>query len=512
MKIQELLNELEVIEVRNSIGYERVTGIANHTKDLEKGNIFVAIKGYITDGHKYIKTAVSQGAIAVLVEEFNDDSEVAQYKVKDTRVALSIISDKFYNHPSKDLRVIGVTATNGKTTTTYMLNGIMEMAGFKTGLIGSVINKIGDQFIPAVLTTPESLDLQKLLFKMREEKVEKVAMEVSSSALELSRVNDVDFDIVSFNNFSREHIDQHGTFEKYWEAKSSLIINAKADSYAILNLDDEYSSSLIDKTKAQVITYSLKEEFGNFYCKDLVIAKGRATFTVVINKPYEAFGKRIEKSEFQIVLGVPGYHSVANAMAAIAIAITDGIQIDVIKEALLYFNGVERRFQYIYENDFVIIDDHFANKGNINVTLETLRHMDYNKLHLVYAIRGNRGVTVNRENAETVVSWKDRLRIDEIIVTKSSEVVTSKDLVTNEEEIVFNEVMNKTDIIIHKYDRLDEAIKHALDKVEKDDIIMLAGCQGMDHGGRVALDYLHVLKPERPKEELYKPIMNRVVE
>jgi UDP-N-acetylmuramoyl-L-alanyl-D-glutamate--2,6-diaminopimelate ligase len=291
-----------------------------------------------------------------------------------------------------------------------------------------------------------------------------------------------------------------------------LIINAKADSYAILNLDDEYSSSLIDKTKAQVITYSLKEEFGNFYCKDLVIAKGRATFTVVINKPYEAFGKRIEKDEFQIVLGVPGYHSVANAMAAIAIAITDGIQIDVIKEALLYFNGVERRFQYIYENDFVIIDDHFANKGNINVTLETLRHMDYNKLHLVYAIRGNRGVTVNRENAETVVAWKDRLRIDEIIVTKSSEVVTSKDLVTSEEEIVFNEVMNKTDIIIHKYDRLDEAIKHALDKVEKDDIIMLAGCQGMDHGGKVALDYLHVLKPEIPKEELYKPIMNRVVE
>ena len=512
MKIQELLNELEIIEVRNPIGYERVTGIANHTKDLEEGNIFVAIKGYITDGHKYIRTAVSQGAIAVLVEEFDDDSEIAQYKVKNTREALSIISDKFYYHPSKDLRVIGVTATNGKTTTTYMLNGIMEMGGFKTGLIGSVINKIGMEFIPAVLTTPESLDLQKLLFRMKEENVEKVAMEVSSSALELSRVNNVDFDIVSFNNFSREHIDQHGTFEKYWEAKSSLIINAKADSYAILNLDDDYSSSLIDKTKAHVITYSLKEELGNFYCKDLVIAKGRATFTVVINKPYEAFGRRIEKDEFQVVLGVPGYHSVANAMAAIAIAITDGISKEVIKEALLYFNGVERRFQYIYENDFVIIDDHFANKGNINVTLETLRHMDYNKLHLVYAIRGNRGVTVNRENAETVVAWKDRLKIDEIIVTKSSEVATSKDLVTDEEEAVFDEVMKKTDIVIYKYDRLDDSIKYALDKVKKDDIILLAGCQGMDHGGKVALDYLHQLKPEIPEEELYKPIMNRVVE
>lgn len=512
MKIQELLKELEIIDVKNPIGYETITGIANHTKDIEKGNIFVAIKGYITDGHNYIDKAVSLGAIAVLVQEFDDESQVAQYKVADTRKALSIISDKFFNHPSQKLKVIGVTATNGKTTTTYMLNAIMEMAGFKTGLIGSVINKIGGEFIPAVLTTPESLDLQKLLYKMYKENVDKVAMEVSSSALELGRVNNVDFDIVAFNNFSREHIDQHGTFEKYWEAKSSLIINAKSDSYAILNLDDEYSSSLIDKTKAKVITYSLTERLGNFYCKDLVIAKGRATFTVIINKPYEAFGRRIERDEFQIVLGVPGYHSMANAMAAIAIAITDGIQVEVIKEALLYFNGVERRFQYIYEKDFIIIDDHFANRGNINVTLETLKHMEYNKLHLVYAIRGNRGVTVNRENAETLVEWKDRLNIKEIIATKSSEVVTSKDLVSEKEEAVFDEVLKTSGILVHKYDRLDEAIKFALDNVEEDDIILLAGCQGMDHGGRVALDYLHILKPEIPEEELFKPIMNRVVE
>ena len=138
--------------------------------------------------------------------------------------------------------------------------------------------------------------------------------------------------------------------------------------------------------------------------------------------------------------------------------------------------------------------------------------MEYNNLHLVYAIRGNRGVTVNRENAEAVVDWKDILNIDEIIVTKSSEVVTSKDLVSDKEEAVFDEVMNKTDIIIHRYDRLDDAIKYALDQVEENDIILLAGCQGMDHGGKVALDYLHLLKPEIPKEELYKPILNRVVE
>lgn len=512
MKLQELLHDLKILGVRNPIGYQEITGISNHSMNVEKGDIYVAIKGYITDGHKYVADAYSNGAIAAIVEEFVENCEIPQYKVENTRKALSIISDKFYHHPSRDLRVIGVTATNGKTTTTYMLNKIMEEAGFKSGLIGSVINKIGDEFIPAVLTTPESLDLQRLLYKMKEERVEKVAMEVSSSALELERVNNVDFDIVSFNNFSREHIDQHGSFEKYWEVKSSLIKNAKAGSFAILNLDDEYSMSLVGETNATVITYSLKEEVGNFYAKDLELANGRAKFTVVINKPYVAFGKKIEMREFPIVLGVPGYHSAANAMAAIAIAITDGISPEVIQEALLYFSGVERRFQYIYERDFIIIDDHFANKGNINVTLETLNSMDYNNLHLVYAIRGNRGVTVNRENAETLAQWKDKLKLNEIIATKSTEVVTSKDLVTSKEEEIFDGVMENAGIKVHKYDKLEDAIKYALSNVKKDDIVLLAGSQGMDHGGKVALNYIHELKPEIPKEELYKPIKDRVVE
>lgn len=512
MKVQELINVLKIIGVRKPIGYQEVKGIANHSMNVEKGYIYVAIKGYITDGHKYIADAYSNGAIAAVVEEFSDDSEIPQYKVSNTREALSILSDQFYHHPSKDLRIIGVTATNGKTTTTYMLNSIMEEAGYKTGLIGSVINKIGDEFIPSVLTTPESLDLQKLLYKMKQENVEKVAMEVSSSALELGRVNNVDFDIVSFNNFTREHIDQHGSFEIYWEVKSSLIKNAKSNSFAILNLDDEYSMSLIGETKAKVITYSLKQQMGNFYAKDLVLADGRAKFTVVVNNPYEAFGKRIEMKEFPIVLGVPGYHSAANAMAAISIAMTDGISSEAIQEALLYFNGVERRFQYIYENDFFIIDDHFANRANINITLKTIENMDYNKLYLVYAIRGSRGVTVNRENAEALVEWKDKLNIDEVIATKSTEVVTSKDLVTHKEESVFDEVMKKSGICVYKYERLDDAIKYALGKAEKNDIVLLAGTQGMDHGGKVALDYLHELRPEIPEEELYKPIKNRVVE
>lgn len=510
MILKELLKTIEIIEEKNNNKSLNIKGIANHTDNIKDGYLYVAIKGYITDGHKYVEEAINNGAIAVVVEEFTPYN-IPQFKVKNSRESLAILSDKFFNHPSRDIRMIGVTATNGKTSTTYMLNEILKEAKYKRGLLGSVINQIGDKFIESDLTTPESVDLQGYLYEMKEAGVEKVAMEVSSSALELYRTKNVDFDIISFNNFSREHIDQHGSFEKYWGAKSSFITEAKEDTYAVLNLDDKYVSSLLNKTNAKVITYSLKNKEGHLYCKDLNLDKGRATFTVAVNKPFKSLDGKWIDGDFKVILGIPGYHSVANSMAAITIALIDGISPDIIKSALKRFSGVERRFQYIYEDDFIIIDDHFANRGNINVSLETLKYMEYEKLHLVYAIRGSRGVTVNRENAETIASWKERLNIKEIIATKSIGNTTTKDIVLDEEVEVFMEVMKESGIKVHLYDNLKDSIEFALNKVNKDDIIMLAGCQGMDHGGKIALDILNNMKPDIPEEELYKPIINRVV-
>lgn len=511
MKLYELLNELKVIANINSVGDMEIKGIANHTDDVKDGYIYVAIKGYITDGHKYIEKAVEKGATIIILEEFSREIDVPQYKVFHTRKTLSKLSDKFYNHPSKSMRMIGVTATNGKTTTTYMLDSIFNTAKVKTGLIGSVVTKVGNEIIPSFLTTPESVDLQRYLYNMKEMGTKKVAMEVSSSALELSRVDDVDFDIVALNNLSREHIDQHGSFENYWDIKSSLIRNAKGDSHVVLNLDDEYSSSLIHKTRGKVITYSLTREMGNLYCKDLDFKAGRGNFTVKIKEPFINLNGEEIKEEFKINLGIPGYHSVANAMAAITIALIDGVSIENIQKGLKEFKGVERRFQYIYEDEFVIVDDHFANKGNINVTFETLKYMDYNKLHLLYAIRGNRGVDVNRENAQTILNWKQGLGIEEVIATKSIGDVRSKDKVHDDEEKVFKEVMKEGKIQTIIYDGLKEAVDHVLDNVEDKDIILLAGCQGMDHGGRIILEELKKRNPNLDEKKLFKPIENRIV-
>ncbi|HSL87003.1 MAG TPA: Mur ligase family protein, partial [Bacteroidales bacterium] len=335
-------------------------------------------------------------------------------------------------------------------------------------------------------------------------------MEVSSSALELYRVNDVDFDIVAFNNFSREHIDQHGSLEKYYEAKSSLVRNAKKGSFAILNRDDEMTYGLRGETEAKVVTFSTKDESADLYCSDLDLSSGRAKFVLKIRQDIVGLEGMIEKGEYPVNLKVPGFHSVVNSLSAMAMALVDGVKIRDVIQGVETFGGVERRFQYIYDDEFVIIDDHFANMSNIDMTLESLVKLDYNKLHLVYAIRGNRGPTVNRENILTLLKWRDKLHMDEIIGTKSVEFVSSKDKVTEVELTVFHEELKKSDLKVTMFDDLESAIRYGIDKAEEGDVILLAGSQGMDYGARVALQYIYSKNEGKDKEKLFAPLKGRV--
>ena len=491
-----LENLLKSIQIKKSYNEKdlNIDGISYHSKKVTNGHLFVCIKGYKTDGHKYLPQAIENGAVAAIVEEFQADISIPQYVVENSRIALARLGAAFYNNPSKKMKMIGITATNGKTTTSFMTNAMLENEGLKTGLIGTVLIKMDDYCTPAELTTPESLDLQYYLSQMVDKHVSHVTMEVSSAALETYRVEDVDYDIVTLNNISREHIDSHGSFEKYFEAKSSLIRNASEKSFAVLNLDCPYSASLINETKAQVITFGVNSREGHIACKNLDLTTGRAKFVLEILKSFEINGTSYEPTEFEVQLSVPGLHSVYNSMVAITIALLCGVSISTIQKTLKTFAGVERRFQFIFEEDIKIIDDHFANSGNIDVTLETLKYMDYEKLHVVYAIRGERGPTVNRENAETIVKWAFKLGLNEITATKSVSHVTSKDRVTDEELQAFQEVMDKAKIKVNLYDELPDSISHAISNAKTGDLILLAGCQGMDFGAEIALKQLAVMK------------------
>lgn len=489
MILKKILNGIKVLDTKNFNEEINIENIYYHSKEVTKNSLFVAMKGAIVDGHKYIKSAVEQGAICVIVEDFVE-VDVAQIKVENSRIALSQSASNFYEDPSKKLKICGITATNGKTTTSFMLDSIYKEAGYNTGLIGTVLTRYNNVVIPSVLTTPESLDLQKIFRDMLDSKVERVTMEVSSSAEEMNRVANVDFDIVTFNNFSSEHIDQHGSLESYYNEKSKLIRNASKNAIAILNMDFKEIASLQNETDATVLKYSLNNDNYDFSITNLDLSSGFGKFSFKINRDIILNNISLKKSAFDVDLSVAGYSSVMNAVVSIIVALIEGIDVSIIQKALKNFTGVERRFEMIYNGNFKVIDDHYANVKNIEVTLETLSKMKYNNLIVLYAIRGSRGVTVNRDAALETAKWFKILKPKKFFATRSEETVSKKDLVLEEEIETFKSVMDENNIEYKIFPTLKEGIDKILKNVSDGDLVLLAGCQGMDKGAEILYNSL----------------------
>ncbi len=506
MKLSNLIKELEILEIKGQVNGVNIEDIAYNSKDVKEGSLFVAIKGHEVDGHKYINNAKENGAVCFVVEEFSNE-DLLQIRVEDSRATLADLSHIFFNKPSEKLNVVGITATNGKTTTSFMVEKIFKDFGLETGLVGTVEVKYKDVKIPSLLTTPESRDLQEHTKNMVNCGITDLVMEVSSHAQEMLRIKNMDFDIVSFNNLSRDHIDQHGSFENYARIKSGLIKNAKEDAFVILNFDDEFIKNLGKETKGRVLSYSMDNKSCDFSIENLDLSTGFAKFDFLINKDIEDLD--LKAGKFPVDLGLGGYSGVMNGIVAIIIGLVRKIPVVSIRKSLKDFKGVERRFQVIYDKDYKIIDDHFANSKNIAVTMETIEKMDFNKFYILYAIRGNRGENLNRESAEETAKWLKRLGINKIYSTSSVETVTKKDVVFLEEKEAFNKVMKDNDIEVVHLDRLDESCYQVLGKVEKNDLLLLAGCQGMDHGGRIVLEKLTENVDEKEKEEVLKVLEGR---
>ena len=510
MKIKDILKNIDIVDTNRKIDMEReIDSLSYHTDTVTENGAFVAVKGYVTDGHKYIPVAVNKGASLVIVEDFTDD-DVDEIKVGNSRIALADIANNFYKEPSKELNITGITATNGKTTTSFMLDKIYKDAGFNTGLIGTVYTKYEDVVIPSILTTPESAELQRILRDMADRKIEKVTMEVSSSSQQEYRVKNIIYDIVTFNNFSREHIDEHGTFEKYYEEKSKLIRNASSNAVAILNVDFDKIRDLKDKTKSSVLTYSLENNSEDFAISDLDLSTGKGKFIFHINNDIEYKNVKISKGSFNVELTVAGYSSVMNSVVAIIVALLNGVSIENIQKSLFEFTGVERRFELIYDEKFQIIDDHYANIRNIDVTLDTLSKMDYKDFHMLYAIRGSRGVNLNRETAELTANWLKKLNYKTFYATLSKDTVKRKDTVTSDELEIFKKVMNDNNINYKIFETLEDGVKEIVKVARDNDVVLLAGCQGMDKGASFAVEQLLEDNLSENPEELKDRISQRI--
>ena len=488
MKLREILKDIEIIDIIGKIDLDtEISNMSYNSKNIEASGLFVAIKGKITDGHKYIKNAKNHGAIVAVVEDFKE-VYIPQIKVDNTRKSLADLAKNFYKDPSKDLKVIGITATNGKTTTSFMLKNILSENKINTGIVGTVYTKFADVNIPSILTTPESLELQKYFKEMLDKNISHVVMEVSSSAQQMLRVNNIDFDIVSFGNLSREHIDQHGSFENYFRDKSKIILNAKKGSFALLNMDNEYIASLKEKTKASVLTFSMENLDSDFGISKLDLSTGFGKFMFHVNRDIKEIN--LKKQSFEVEMGSVGYASVMNGVIAISLALILQVDKNIILNALENFKGVERRFELIYDEKFKVLDDHFANEKNIDVTMTTLSQMNYKNLHILYAIRGNRGVELNRAVDERLCFWLKKLKASTLFTTFSEDTVKQKDKVTQEEKAVYAEVLKNNNIETVYFNELKDGINNILKKAQSGDIVLLAGCQGMDKGAKFVEKYL----------------------
>lgn len=363
-----------------------IAGIAYDSRQVQPGFLFVAVEGFTTDGHRYVEQAVSRGAVAVVVQkEIPLPSGIAFARVPDTRLVLALLAARFYGYPSRKLKLIGVTGTNGKTTTTHLLAAIYRAAGNKVGLIGTIANWIGDRVLPVSHTTPESLDLQKLLAEMVNDGVAVAVMEVSSHALALNRVAGCAFDAGVFTNITQDHLDFHRDMEDYLAAKTLLFRGLGQDGkpgLAVINVDDPRAERIAAATKVPVYTYGLSAG-AQVRAQEVKVTPRGASFTVT-----GSWG------ECPVNLKLTGYFNVYNALAALTAAVAGGVPLPLAVRALESVEGVPGRFELVDRGqDFAVVVDYAHTPDGLENILTTARAITRGRLITVFGCGGDRDPT-----------------------------------------------------------------------------------------------------------------------
>jgi len=338
----ELKRLIEGVEVKKIAGdtLKEIEGVDYHSKRIGKGFLFAAIRGLEADGHQFVEEAIQRGAEAVVSEEERDLSNRTLILVPNSRQALAKISSNFYGDPSSRLKLIGVTGTNGKTTTTYLLESIFKKAGCAVGVIGTINYRFGQKITPAPNTTPESLDLQRILGGMLAEGISHVIMEVSSHALDLDRVFGCQFDAGVFTNLTSEHLDYHKTLEQYFESKrkffsDALLKSRKKGRFAVTNVDDPNGEKMVEGVDVSVIRYGLSPS-----CE---ITADR------VASAFEGLSCRIRtpKGDFSIRSKLIGEFNLYNILAAVSVGIGMDLSLEVMKDGVEGLEGVSGRFEKV---------------------------------------------------------------------------------------------------------------------------------------------------------------------
>lgn len=450
MKLQELLRGVAVKSSTAADDLE-IREVRYDSRAVQAGDLFVAIRGFATDGHQYIGKAIEQGAVAVVCEEA--PAGVPAVVVENARQALAEIAANRFGHPADSMVMMGVTGTNGKTTTTYLVKHMLEDAGHKVGLIGTNQNLIGDEVIETERTTPESYELHALFARMRDVGCTHVIMEVSSHSLVLDRVHGIRFAVGAFTNLTQDHLDFHKTMEEYRKAKAMLF--AISDK-GVINLDDDAAQAMLADAKCPCLTFSCEKDAADLTAKNIRLHADGVEFVAAT------------KGEIaRVKLPIPGHFSVENALAALGMVLQTGMPLSDAAHSLATATGVKGRVEVVPTNtDYTVLIDYAHTPDGVENVLRAVRGFAKGRVVALFGCGGDRDRTKRPKMGKIAAELADFC------------VVTSDNPRTEDPKAIIDDILEgmkgtKTpmQVIVDRPEAIHWAMAHA----KKDDVIVLMG-------------------------------------
>ena len=451
MKLKELLRNITVIASTADPELE-IDAIYYDSRKVQKNGLFVAISGFASDGNRFIPMAVEKGAAAVVTAK-KPDMDVPYVLVENDRLALSLLGINFYGNPAASMKLIGITGTNGKTSSTLLLKQVLEKTlGAKVGLIGTMENMVGDEVIPTERTTPESLELQALFARMRSAGCTHVVMEVSSHAVTLERVGGVHFDVMAFTNLTEDHLDFHKTMDAYCDAKAELF--ARCDA-AVINIDDNYAPRMLERATCPVLRTSAHA--GDLYARDAVLHAQGISFTAVCGD-----------EEVTVSLPIPGKFTVYNAMTVIGTAMQLGISLADCAAALRTAVGVKGRMEVVPTPgcDYSVLIDYSHTPDALENVISSVKNFCQGRVITVFGCGGD------RDPIKRPIMGEIGVKLSDIAI------ITSDNPRTEVPGDIIADIVKGVKPEFGYYKVVEDrraAIRYAMDIAEKDDIIILAG-------------------------------------
>ena len=452
MKLKELLADVPVLQQHADPEME-ISGLCCDSRRAEPGSLFVAVSGFASDGNRFIPSAIAKGAVAVVTAK-KPEEDFPYVLVESDRLALALISGNYYGRPARKMTMIGITGTNGKTSSTLLLKQVLEKClGAKVGLIGTMENYIGDQVIPTERTTPESFELQALFARMYDAGCTHVVMEVSSHAISLERIGGIHYDVAAFTNLTEDHLDFHKTMDAYCDAKAELF---RRCSRAVVNRDDPYAPRILAAAQCPVLTTSAHGEAG-LYAQDVELSSDHIRFAAVSGE-----------ERVQVYVPIPGRFTVYNTLTVLGIAKSLGIALEDAAGALKEACGVKGRIEVVPTPGmpYCVLIDYAHSPDGLEKVLKSVRDFCKGRLISVFGCGGDRDPIKRPIMGRIGVESADFA------------IITSDNPRTEEPMAIIRDILQGITPDMGEYTVIEDrrrAIRYAMDIAKKDDIIVLAG-------------------------------------